>query len=50
MRAVGVAHMLRMTWLNRSAVSGSRMTTDAFGPMLAHNCADGTYLRPPRSA
>ena len=26
-----------MTWLNRSAMSESRMTTDAFAPMLVHS-------------
>ena len=35
--AAGVPHMPRATWANWSAVSESRMTTDASGPTAAHS-------------
>src|SRR5580700_3906699 len=35
--AVGVSHVPRTTWAKRSAVSESRMTTDASGPIAAHS-------------
>ena len=35
--AAGVPQMPLMTWAKRSAVSESRMTTDAFGPIAAHS-------------
>ena len=35
--AAGVSQMPLITWANRSAVSESRMTTDAFGPIAAHS-------------
>ena len=37
--AVGVLHMPRTTWANRSAVSWSRMTTEEPGGMLRHSLA-----------
>src|SRR5580704_17154814 len=35
--AVGVSHVPRATWANRSAVRESRMTTDASGPIAVHS-------------
>src|SRR5579859_6614659 len=35
--AVGVSHVPRATWANRSAVSESRMTTDASRPIAVHS-------------
>src|ERR1700680_5049863 len=35
--AAGVPQMPLMTWAKRSAVSESRMTTDALGPIAAHS-------------
>src|ERR1700753_3248939 len=37
MRVVGVSHIPRITWLNRSAVSESTMITAAFGPIAEHS-------------
>jgi len=48
--AVGVPHMPLTTWANRSAVSESRMTTEASGPIAAHSWLTAVSSPPPGPA